>query len=151
MPSSRALKGIATGLAETFVSRNNDVSGYWGIGQVQREIEVRSHVIVELDLLRGEAKPDGPIARELVAHYSAYLSASLAREGFSLSGVTTAKVLIEFGLLGEASIPILGAVGTPFNCRVVLASRSGKIFSAMRAGHSWPHNAEREQCSRRVP
>ena len=48
MPSSRALKGIATGLAETFVSRNNDVSGYWGIGQVQKEIEVRSHVIVEL-------------------------------------------------------------------------------------------------------
>jgi len=149
MPSAHALKGIASGLVETFVSRNNDVSGYWGIGQIQREIKGQSHAAVELDLLHGKATPDGPTARELVAHYSAYLSASLAREGFAISRVTAAKVLIEFGPMGEASIPELGALGSPFNCKAVLESRGGKIFSATRAGHSWPHDPERELRSRR--
>ncbi len=150
MPSSRALKGLASGLIETFVSRNNDVSGYWGIGLIQRELEGRPDTVVELDLLHGRATPDGPIARELVAHYSAYLSESLARAGFAQSAVTAAKVLVEFGTFGEASAPDLGAIGSPFNCKAVLASRSGKVFLAVRAGQSRPHNPERERRSMRA-
>jgi len=34
MRKRHALKGVAYGLVDTFVSRNNDVSGYWGIGQL---------------------------------------------------------------------------------------------------------------------
>jgi hypothetical protein len=150
MPSASALRGIASGLVETFVSRNNDVSGYWGIGQIQREIGGSPDAFVDLDLLHGKATPDGPIARELVAHYSVYLSASLAREGFSLSGITAAKVLIEFGAFGEVSSPDFSAIGNPFTCKVILANGSGKVLSAVRAGHSWPHNPERELCSKRA-
>ena len=141
MPSSRVLKSIASGLVGTFVSRNNDVSGYWGIGQIQREIEGLLDKVVELDLLHGKAAPEGPIARELIAHYSAYLFASLAREGFAASEVTAAKVLVEFGTFGEAQAPdLFSTIGQPFNCKVVLASQSGKTFSVVRGGLSRPHN-----------
>jgi hypothetical protein len=149
MPSSRALKSIANGLVETFVSRNNDVSGYWGIGQIQRELG-HPDAVVELDLLHGKATPNGPIARELVTRYSAYLSESLARDGFNHSAITTAKVLVEFGAAGEAGTADFASTGIAFNCKAVLASRSGKIFSAMRAGNSYPHDPKRELRSKRA-
>jgi len=151
MPSTRALKGIANGLVETFVSRNNDVSGYWGIGQIQREIEGRPHSVVELDLLHGQAVPEGPVARELVAHYSEYLLACLARGGFALSEVTAAKVLIEFGNFGEAQAPdLFSTIGQPFNCKAILASQSGKTFWAVRGGLSRPHSSAVERRSMRA-
>lgn len=151
MPSTRALKGIANGLVETFVSRNNDVSGYWGIGQIQREMEGRPHSVVELDLLHGQAMPDGPVARELVARYSEYLFECLARDGFALSKVTAAKVLVEFGTFGEAKAPdLFSTIGQPFNCKAILASTSGKTFSAVRGGLSRPHNPVIERRSMRA-
>jgi len=149
MPSSRALKGIANGLVETFVSRNNDVSGYWGIGQIQRELEGHPDAVVELDLLHGKATPDGPIARELVACYSTYLSESLARDGFNPSAVTTAKVLVEFGSAEGARTADYGSTWSAFSCKAVLESRSGKVFSAVRAGSSRPHDSKRELRSNR--
>jgi hypothetical protein len=150
MPSSRALNGIASGLVGTFVSRNNDVAGYWGIGQIQREIEGGPHSVVELDLVHARAMPDGPVARELIAHYMAYLTTLLARCGFTHAAITGAKVFIEFGMLGVDHAPGFAAMGSPFNCKVVLVSTSGKMFSAVRAGHSWAHNPERELRSARV-
>ena len=151
MPSSRVLKSVANGLVGTFVSRNNDVSGYWGIGQIQREIEGRPETVVELDLLHAKATPEGPIARTLIAHYSMYLFASLAREGFTLSEVTAAKILVEFGNFGEAKAPdLFSTIGQPFNCKAVLASQSGKTFSAVRGGLSRPHNPAIERRSLRA-
>ena len=151
MPSTRALKGIANGLVETFVSRNNDVFGYWGIGQIQREMEGHPHSVIELDLLHGQAVPEGPIARKLVAHYSEYLFACLARDGFAISKVTTAKVLIEFGAFGEAKAPdLFSTIGQPFNCKAILGSQSGKTFSAVRGGLSRPHNPAIELRSMRA-
>jgi len=151
MPSSRVLKSVANGLVGTFVSRNNDVSGYWGIGQIQRELEGLPGTVVELDLLRGKATPEGPIARALIAHYSTYLFASLVREGFTPSEVTAAKVLVEFGNFGEAKGPdLFGTIGQPFNCKAVLASQSGKIYSAVRGGLSRPHNPAVERRSLRA-
>jgi hypothetical protein len=145
------LRSVANGLVGTFVSRNNDVSGYWGIGQVQREIEGLSDTVVELDLLHGKATPEGPIARALIAHYSTYLFASLAREGFTRSEVTAAKVLVEFGNFGEAKDrDLFSTIGQPFNCKAVLTSRSGKTFSAVRGGLSRPHNPAIERRSLRA-
>ncbi|MET3650800.1 hypothetical protein [Dyella japonica] len=141
MPSSRVLKSIANGLVGTFVSRNNDVLGYWGIGQIQREIEGLSDTVVELDLMHGVAMPEGPIAKALIAQYSTYLLASLARDGFTPSELTAAKILVEFGNFGEAEAPdLFSTTGQPFNCRAVLTSKSGKTFSAVRGGLSRPHN-----------
>jgi len=37
MLPARELRNLAHGLAGTFISRNNDVSGYWGIGMRYRE------------------------------------------------------------------------------------------------------------------
>jgi hypothetical protein len=149
MPGSRALKSIANGLVETFMSRNNDVFGYWGIGQIQRELEGYPDMVVELDLLHEKAAPDGQIARELAMHYSVYLFKSLARDGFASSAVTTAKVLVEFDTVRTPGTAV-GFTWRAFDCKVVLASRSGRVFSAARAGSSHAHDPGHEHRSKRA-
>jgi hypothetical protein len=150
MAGSRALRGIANGLVDTFVSRNNDVSGYWGIGQIQHELEGLAIAVAELDLLNGDAVPDGPVGRALIAHYSGYLAEKLGKSRLGPLDVTEAKVIVEFGAFGEAaSYDHLGIPGAPFNCKVLLAGRNGRVYSAMRAGRSRPHDPGREQRSLR--
>ncbi|MGN6228101.1 MAG: hypothetical protein ACTHNM_11770 [Dyella sp.] len=152
MPGSRALAGIVSGLVETFVSRNNDVSGYWGIGQLRKEIEDQGCHAAELDLLAGQVDQAPPIVSTLIARYGAYLSASLARDGFSPTHVVEAKISIEFGSFGNASEPdLFSTLGEPFNCRATLLSRSGKVFSAVRGGLCRRHDPRCEQQSRRPP
>ena len=141
MPSFRLLRGIVNGLVETFISRNNDVSGYWGIGQLQREIGSASPALIELDLLHGHAKPDGPIAREVAGRYAVSLSERLVRAGFTPSAVTSAKIVIQFGTFGNARAPdLFSTLGQPFNCKAVLVSPEGKLFCAARGGLCRPHN-----------
>lgn len=150
MPGSRALKGIASGLVETFVSRNNDVFGYWGIGQLRNETEDRESRTVELDLLSGETDPKRPVASNLIVKYSGYLSASLVRAGFPLSRVIRARILVEFGSFGDARDPdLFSTLGEPFNCKAVLVGTSGKAFSAVRGGLCRRHDARCEQQSMR--
>lgn len=149
MPGSRALKNIAHGLVETFMSRNNDVFGYWGIGQIHRELEGHPIMIVELDLLHEKATPDGQIARQLATRYSTYLFESLSRDGFTSSAVTAAKVLLEFDTI-KTPETAGGVTWRAFNCKVALTSSSGKVFCAMRASSSHPHDPNRERCSNRA-
>jgi hypothetical protein len=151
MPGSRSLKGLASGLAETFISRNNDVSGYWGIGMLRRELENLQRTSVELDLLLGEATRGGPVANSLIAHYSQWLAKSRARAGFLPSQVAGAKVIIDFRALGKTLNPALvNTYRQAFSCEVSLVSLSGRIFSAVREGLCWRHDPKREQ-RRRQP
>jgi hypothetical protein len=56
---ARTKKGIANDLVETFGSRINDVSSYWGIGQIQREIEGLASAVAELDCCKAERRQTG--------------------------------------------------------------------------------------------
>jgi hypothetical protein len=56
MPSSRKLKSVAAGLLGSFVSRNNDIGGYWGIGVLCRDTAAMGGK-VELNLITRVAAP----------------------------------------------------------------------------------------------
>ena len=151
MPGSRALSGIANGLVETFVSRNNDVFGYWGIGQLRNETEDRGSHAVELDLFSEQPGPKRPVASHLITRYLGYLSAALARAGFPPSLVVRARILVEFGSFGDACAPdLFNTLGEPFNCKAVLVERNGKAFSAVRGGLCRRHDARCELQSMRA-
>ena len=36
--SSKKLKNMAYGIAESFISRNNDIDGYWALGVIKGEL-----------------------------------------------------------------------------------------------------------------
>jgi hypothetical protein len=147
MTHSRDLKGIACGVAEAFISRNNDVSGFWGIGMLYREALEHSSPVIEIDLAEARSSPNGPASQAVLSQFSAYLASRLERSG-GLS-VTSARLTLEFGTFGNCIEPRYTSYGDPFVCTVSLVSSTGRTYSASRAGRSAPHS-DRETRSNRA-
>ena len=82
----RILKGLANGVVETFMSRNNDVSGYWGIGQLYREALDQQRSEVALDLVGNHVVPSR-VGAAVLGQYRSYVSARLSRYQMSLAGL----------------------------------------------------------------
>lgn len=141
MARTRDLKGIACGIVETFISRNNDVAGYWGIGMFYREALGYSISTMNFDLIECRPQPDGPVSRAVSSYYSAYLASHLG--GLSLLG---ANVTLEFGTFGSCGEPRYCSYGDPFVCIVSLSAATGHTYSATRAGRCAPHSSA-ERCS----
>ncbi len=148
--SQRVLKGVAIGLAETFISRNNDVLGYWGIGKLYREALEQFASEVTLDLIGNYSRPSNRIANIELAHYRSYVSNLLYLSRMSLADLTEATINIKFGTYGACAEPRWHSHGDPFVCTVVLRSSRGRIYSAMRAGCEAPHDPSCEQRSTRA-
>lgn len=143
MTRSRDLQGIANSLVETFISRNNDVSGYWGIGKLYQETIAYSTSKMDLDLLARTAQPGGSIALAVAAHYADYLA-------FRLDGlvIAAASVSLEFGAAPSSVLSVRSTYGDPFTCSVLITSESGRTYAASRAGHCAPHSPRELRSSR---
>jgi hypothetical protein len=135
MAKNRDLKGIACGVAETFISRNNDVLGYWGIGMLYKEAIEHSVAVIEIDLLTGQSLPEAPVSQAVVSHYSAYITNRLA--GLQ---ILTAKITLEFGTFGKSIQPWTLSYGDPFACTVQLISAAGRTYVCSRGGRCRPHS-----------
>ena len=147
MRRRRALKGVAYGLVETFVSRNNDVSGYWGLGQLYREALGRQISSVSIDLLGHSSLGIGPVAQAVQLHYVSRLEHMASNAGVSLS---RAQVVVEFGTFGSNPPPRQHSYGDPFLCIVSLVGSNGRIYTAARTGRCSPHDPETESRSTRA-
>jgi hypothetical protein len=53
MASRKQFLGFARGLTSRFVSRNNDVGGYWGVGVLAKRLHAARRDFIEFDLLSG--------------------------------------------------------------------------------------------------
>jgi hypothetical protein len=144
MPSSRNLKGIAAGLAGSFVSRNNDVEGYWGIGLLCRDAAQTNGVVV-LNLSQRLPVPATPSSVRVLKAYAQQLDALLQNAGFSPGVLADAEVWLQFG---EPSTTHANVV--MFTCRVALADSKGQRYEAIKHGQCWPHNPTRERRSARA-
>jgi hypothetical protein len=147
MRRRRALKGLACGLVETFVSRNNDVSGYWGIGKLYREAGERLASSVTIDLLDPSSSAIGPVAQAVQLHYVSRLEHMASNAGVSLS---QAQITVEFGTFGSCPPPASSSYGDPFICTVSLIGPNGRKYEAYRAGRCAPHDSARESRSNRA-
>ena len=147
MRRRRALKGVAYGLVDTFVSRNNDVSGYWGIGRLCREALERQVSSVSIDLLGNNSLGLGPVAQAIRLHYVSRLEHMALNAGVSLS---QAQVVVEFGTFGANSPPQVYSYGDPFQCTISLVGKNGGAYAAVRTGRCSPHDPAAENRSNRA-
>lgn len=51
MASRKQFLGFARGLTPRFISRNNDINGYWGVGVMAKRLHEAGRNVIEFDLL----------------------------------------------------------------------------------------------------
>jgi len=149
MQPFRELKGIASGLLGTFVSRNNDISGYWGIGLLCRDA-LASNGAVELRLLEGHATPSTASTASALLLYLPKLKTMIEKRRFSMPHLAEATISVQFGTPGHFPMPPQFTRGDPFLCTVTLTDIRGKRHSVSAVSRCAPHNPRFESRSVRV-
>ena len=96
MSSRKQLKGIAAGLASTFVSRNNDLDGYWAVGVICAEAYEQGAEQVRFRLLPLSVDPEMRCGPFICAKYANYLSDRLKKLGLEEGEVIGVEIEVTF-------------------------------------------------------
>jgi hypothetical protein len=151
MPRRRELAGIACAIAGSFASRNNDVGGYWALGQLYRRAKEVGSLQVKVGLMPYEAdRAEAPMA-SIGSAYRKFLNDHLNKRMLPDSWVASALVTVQF----ESATPMPELLGKhagcrPFQCEVMLVDDLAREHRATSNGWCWPHDPARETQSTRA-
>jgi hypothetical protein len=148
MARRKELKSVASGLYGSFISRNNDISGYWGIGKLCLLANQHKTNDVNLNLLTSSLTPSNAAFSKLIAGYHAMLARQLSTKGIPEEWVSSAGIELNFSPEPPSGkhIPIL-TWGNLFKLSVVITDDKGKIYTVMGYSHCAPHNSSKESKS----
>lgn len=151
MAGSRHLKGIAQGLLGTFVSRNNDIYGYWGLG-ILRSLAVNNGLTkIFIDLTENDDNFSDTSPLRLTEHtYKKRLNDMLDKAGIDQNEVSRAEIRIEFCTFEEYPKAVRDTRGEPYVCSVLLSNRFGSSYVASKIGVCAPHDPNKDRKSTRV-
>ena len=138
MANLPTLKSLVHTLADTFISRNNDVSGYWAMGMLDREALESSQTVLEIELYGAREEPGGSVAAAVAGAYEKKLIEWVASRRVNL---LRAVVVAKFG---SHNPPVQGAgfhFEEPFDLHFSLVDANGRKAVAQRSGWCRPHNA----------
>jgi hypothetical protein len=151
MTRRRELSGISGGLVNSFVSRNNDVGGYWAIGKLCSHSLQTGETELSMDLLTKRISPPNPEFGPMLGKYAARLVASLKKQQFSLQIITAADVRLSFDAqLGPDPMRPSVTGYFPFRCTVTLTDDFGRSHVGRLSGVVLPHDPRRETKSTRA-
>ena len=145
------LKGIANDLLGTFVSRNNDIDGYWGIGVLRSYADSRNESEVKIDLLNAESDPTprSPI-KTAKEKYRQWLINVLSKTGLDAGNLKRAEVNLRFTTFEEFPHAIRWTRGEPYVCTVALISNNGASYEVSKLSCCAPHDPKKEYRSTRT-
>ncbi len=151
MTRRRELGGISGGLVNSFVSRNNDVGGYWAIGKLCSHSLQTGEEEVTIDLLAKRISPLNPEFAQMIDKYANRLAALLEKARFSKQIISEAEIRLSFDArLGADPMNSTIAAYYPFRCTLTLTDDLGRAHVGQLAGFSLPHDPWRETKSTRA-
>ena len=148
MARRKELKNIASGLYGSFVSRTNEIGGYWGIGKLcllAQQSETRK---VLLDLLARSVALESADFSKLVNGYYLFLQKQLATRGIPEEWVHSAIIELDFASddLNRKHIPIT-TWGNLFKLTVAITDDMKKNHTVYGYSYCEPHNPRKESKS----
>ena len=148
MPRRRELKNIASGVYGSFISRNNDVGGYWGIGKLCLLAQQHETNIIRLNLLAESIFPASAEFHRLVAGYHSFLQKHLVARHLPKNWATSAIIELDFKAVPPSGkhIPIV-TWGSLFKLTVAITDDMGKNYTITGYSYCGPHNPKKESKS----
>lgn len=148
MARRKEFKTIADGLVSSFVSRNNDVYGYWGIGKLYSHMVSTRSMELKIDLLQRTIEPKNEEFKILINEFANRLMNQIKNRRLNNEFLKKAELTI-IGFPNEPS-PYFGRMApNKVNCRLVIVDDLHRKY--MSEANTWcrEHNAENELKSTR--
>lgn len=145
MPGRRELRGAACGLLGAFISRNNDVGGYWALGKLYAHAQASDVRAILVDLIDSVIVPPNPQFIEMVSLFRRKLLRQLEARSLRNGWVSEACIRVTFA--GNESAT---SADDAFCCSVTLIDDLGNIHVAQASGRCWAHDPTKERKSGRA-
>ena len=145
MARRRKLYDVAAALLDAFLSRNNDLNGYWAVGQLRSFADAQGIDEVRLDLLRGDTPAHPDVASCVTANFRAVLERHWSIRDLPRDWLRSAEVVLVFGAFESSREPLYLTLGDPLICAVSLVDERGRTYRCRRSARCLPHNPRREQ------
>lgn len=149
LTGTRKLLDVAAGIAGSFVSRNNDLDGYWSLGALRSCADSKHLQTLRLDILSGRAEPEHESLVRVAEAYRQVLARQLATRSIAHEVMVSAEVEITF-YRDLRNAPSAATYGSPFSCTVRLTDHRDRTFERTIVGHCAPHDPRRERRSTRA-
>lgn len=151
MSRNARLKNIASGLGGSFVSRNNDLGGYWSIGKLRSLAKQHGQTTVILDLLHCSMQPWSSEFDALSARYQRLLKKLAEASAIRAGDITAASITIDFA---PEPVPrpsyIAPDSGDRFVMTVTITADERADGVVHYAGYCRPHDPASERQSNRT-
>lgn len=150
MPSRKEFRGVANDMVTSFVSRNNDVGGYWGMGQLYKHARACRTNTLAINMIDGSMKPYSPLFGERIGFFVNRLRGHLHSRNMPESWMHTAKMYVSFYSDEPRGGVFARRTDDVFICVFEISSSGGRTYTATRRGRCWPHNRSIECKSSRA-
>lgn len=148
MRTGAHLTNIANGLCGSFISRNNDLDGYWAIGKLRSLAEKYGQTTVLLDLLTSSIRPPAPEFAPVLARYSHLLEKLADLTRIRSREITAALITLDFEPPPWPRISYYKPQwGDQFTLTVTIDADDRAAGSVRHAGYCRPHDPTRESRS----
>lgn len=148
MARRKELNNVASGLYGSFISRNNDVAGYWGIGKLCLLAQENEANAVQLKLLAQTVSPESTQFKKLLAGYYSFLQRHLTARGIPMGWVVSADIELNFNPEDRPKkhVPIV-SWGKLFKLSVVITDDKNRAHVFSGYSYCGPHDPKKEQQS----
>ena len=143
MPSRRVLKSVAHDVSETLVSRNDDLGGYWTIGQLLSHAFASNNGRFEVDLVCGASTPSliGTPLSSVPSSWAEVFWKNVEHKKVPRALVGHATAALEFDLsTGRPGALHGGLVEYPFACQLRIQDDRGRTYAWTTEAWCFPHN-----------
>jgi hypothetical protein len=146
MPAKKRLTNIANGLCGSFISRNNDLDGYWAIGKLRSLADQHGQTTVVLDLLTSSTQPSSAQCSDVFERYCRLLATLAECSRIPFADITVARIALDFAPppWPRASYYKL-QWGDQFTVTVIIEADGRAAGIAHDAGYCRPHDAARKK------
>lgn len=149
MASRKKWTDLAAAILGSFVSRNNDVNGYWALGLLRAQADIAASPGIRLDLLRGSVFPPSEVGLQVAQKYEQFLLRQVAVRRIARERIADATIGLTFGC-DERGMTIYTSYGEPFRCVVSIEDDRGQKHNSSIVARCSAHDPRRESRSTRA-
>ena len=148
MAKRKLLNGVVAGLATTFVSRYNNINGYWALGIMYSIASETNNNVISLDLKQNVTVPNNKKLQKLSSKYYDKLKLLLKVNKLNLSCCEKIVIKITFDVSCTKNHLINRfTYGNPYTCIASIIDDLGKIHEHIVVGWCAKHNPLKESRS----
>ncbi len=151
MARRKEILNIAHGLLGSFISRNNDINGYWALGLLYKHVLENEADTITLDIFDRKENLRPPLPLQISSNYRRLLLRMCTARQIPPSWIKKAVIEIAFDIADPVDRRIWQtSYGEPFSVDVFITDDRGKKYLSHAKGRCKPHDPARELRSLRA-